>query len=178
MLLAATKNFLVPNLTFVFELVAFLLVLAVLGKYVMPPLQRALNERQDNIRRGIEDAEHAKQRAAQADADYNATMDEARAQARATVDEARRIGEQVREEARQRGEQEAQRIVAAAHTAIQAETRRAADQLRHDVTDLVIAVVTRVVGDGLDVDAHRALIDRTIGEVEAEATTTPSAATR
>lgn len=174
MFLAATKNFLVPNFTFLFELVAFLLVLGVLAKWVMPRLQQALNERQENIRRGIEDAEHAKQAAAQADADYSAAMDDARVKARAMVDEARRIGDQLREDARKRGEQEAERIVAGARVEIEAEARRAAEQLRRDVSDLVVAVVERVVGRGLDVEAHRALIDRTIGEVEAEAAAVPS----
>ena len=172
MLLAATKNFLVPNLTFVFEMVAFLLVLAVLAKYVMPPLQRALDERQANIRRGIEDAEAARQRAAQADADYNATMERARTEARSMVDEANRIGEQMREEARKRGEQEAERIVAGARAEIQAEARRATEELRREISGLVVAVVERVVGAGLDTDGHRTLIDRTIAEVEAEAATT------
>jgi F-type H+-transporting ATPase subunit b len=175
MLLAATKNFLVPNLTFVFELVAFLIVLAILWRYVLPPLQKALDDRQANIRQGILDSEEAKRRLAQTEADYQQAMDEARVKAREMADEARRIGEQLRDEARRRGEQEAERIVAAARSEIEASVRRATEDLRRDVTGLVVAVVEKVVGEGLDPEAHRGLIDRTISEIEAEAATPTSA---
>lgn len=166
--LVATQNFLVPNLTFVFELIAFLIVLAVVAKYVLPPVQKALNDRQAAIRQGILDAEDAKRRLSQAEADYREAMDRARTEARGMVDEATRIGEQMRAEARQRGEQDAERIVTAARAEIEASARRAAEDLRREVTGLVIEVVERVVGEALDTDAHRGLIDRTIVEVEAE----------
>ena len=174
--LLATQNFLVPNLTFVFELIAFLVVVAVVAKYVLPPLQRALNDRQATIRQGILDSDDARRRLAQTEADYREAMDRARFEARAMVDEANRIGEQMRTEARRRGEQEAERIVAAARAEIDASVRRAAQQLRQDVTSLVIAVVEKVVGEGLDTDAHRGLVDRTIAEVEAGTAGAASAA--
>lgn len=165
--LVASQNFLVPNLTFVFELIAFLVVLAVIAKYVLPPVQKVLNDRQETIRQGILDSEDAKRRLAQTEADYREAMDRARSEARAMVDEANRIGEQMRVEARRRGEQDAERIVAAARAEIDASTRRAAEELRGEVTSLVVTVVERVVGEVLDAEAHRALIDRTIAEVEA-----------
>jgi len=41
----ATSNFLIPNATLIVELVAFLVVLAFIGKYVLPYLKKALDER-------------------------------------------------------------------------------------------------------------------------------------
>jgi F-type H+-transporting ATPase subunit b len=171
--LVASSNFLVPNLTFVFELIAFLGVLWFLAKYVLPPLGKAISDRESVIRRGLEDAEEAKRRVAQTETDYQETLDRARSEARAIVDEANRIGERMRSEARLRGEQEAQRIVANARTEIDASARRAAEELRRDVAGLVITVVEKVVGEALDAAAHRELIDRTISEVEAEAAASP-----
>ena len=46
----ATSNFLVPNGTLIVELIAFLIVLAVIGKYVLPPLNKAMTARQEQIR--------------------------------------------------------------------------------------------------------------------------------
>ena len=40
--LAAGGNFLIPNMTFVVELAAFLIVLGVLRRYVIPPVQQAM----------------------------------------------------------------------------------------------------------------------------------------
>lgn len=174
--LLASSNFLVPNLTFVFELIAFLIVLFVLGKYVLPVLQRSLEERQENVRKGILDAEEAKQRLAKTEADYQEAMDQARTEARAMVDEARRLGSQAQAEARRRGEEEAARIVAGARAEIEASARRATEDLRREVTGLVVSVVEKVVGEGLDTRAHHDLIDRTIAEVEEAAAGSPAAA--
>ena len=52
----AEGNFLIPDATFLAEIVAFILILAVMWKYVVPPLQKNLAARQDVIRQQLEDA--------------------------------------------------------------------------------------------------------------------------
>jgi F-type H+-transporting ATPase subunit b len=162
--IVAATNFLVPNLTFVVELIAFLLVLAALGKYVLPRINQVMEERQTTIRQALEDAEEAKRRHEQRD-----MLAKARTEARSMVDEANRLGEQLRAELRQRGEQEYEAILARATTDIDAAARRASEELRQQIAGMVLSVVERVIGEGLDDEAHRALIDRTIADVEAEA---------
>src|ERR1022692_2277931 len=46
----ATNNFLIPNGTFIVVLLAFLLVLGVIGRYVLPVLNKALTERQAKLK--------------------------------------------------------------------------------------------------------------------------------
>ncbi|MDQ6784339.1 MAG: F0F1 ATP synthase subunit B [Actinomycetota bacterium] len=163
-------NFLVPNATFLVELVAFLAVLFILRRKILPKLTGVLDERQKTIRQGVEDAEKAKQRAQEAEADYRKAIEEARQEARGLIDEANKVGEQLKAELRQRGEQEYERIVSRAQADIDASARRASEDLRQNLSETVILVVRKVVGEGLDADAHRELIDRTISEVEQEAT--------
>ena len=45
------SNFLVPNGTFVVELVAFAIIVCLLGKYVIPPINKAMTDRQNAIRK-------------------------------------------------------------------------------------------------------------------------------
>jgi F-type H+-transporting ATPase subunit b len=166
-------NFLVPNATFVVELLAFLGVLGFLARYVLPPVNKMVDQRQATIRQALVDAETAKRKAEEAEAEYKRLIDEARAEARSLVEEANRAGEQVRAGLNERGEQEYQRRVALAVADIEASARRASEDIRRDVAGLVISVVERVIGDGFDDEAHRQLIDRTIGEVESEASSAP-----
>jgi F-type H+-transporting ATPase subunit b len=166
----ASSNFLVPNLTFVFELVAFLIVIGVLAKYVLPPIQAAMEARQGTIRQALTDAETAKQRAAEAESEYRRILDDARAQARSMVDEAGRLAEQLRADRRAQAEEEYQRTIDRATADIDAAARRASEELRRQSADLIIAVVEKVV-EGLDANAHRELIDRTIAEVESQSAT-------
>lgn len=168
-MLTASSNFLVPNATFFVELAAFLLVLFILGRYVLPRITKPMEERQATIRQALEDAEEAKRRAAEAEEEYRRAISEARSQARAVVDEANRLAEQMRTDRRREAEEEYQRILARARADIDAQVRQASETLRQQVGDLAVSVVEKVLGDGLDPQAHLGLIDRTIAEVEAQA---------
>jgi F-type H+-transporting ATPase subunit b len=168
-MLVASSNFLVPNATFIVELVAFLIVLGVLAKWVLPVINKSMDERQATIRQALADAEEAKQRAVEAEEEYKRRVGEAQAQARAMTDEARRLAEQLRAERRQQADEEYERIIGRAREDIEAQTRRAAEDLRRGAADLAITVVEKVLGDGLDAQTHKTLIDRTISEVEVQA---------
>jgi F-type H+-transporting ATPase subunit b len=166
-MLVATSNFLVPNYTFFVELAEFLIVVFVLARYVLPRIQGPIAERQAAIRQALADAEEAKRRAAEAEEEYRRIISEARGQARSVVEEANRLAEQARSERRQQAEAEYERIVASAQAEIEAQTRRAREQLRREAADLAIAVAERVLGEGIDRNAQAGLIDRAIDEVAA-----------
>ena len=168
-MLVASENFLVPNATFIVELVAFLIVVFVLGKYVLPPLNRIMEERQAAIRQALADAEEAKRRSAEAEEEYKRIINDARTQARTVVEEANKMAEQARSERRQQAEAEYERIVSSATADIEAQARRAQEELRQQAADLAIAVAERVIGEGIDRQAQSGLINRTIDEVAASA---------
>ncbi len=165
----ATNNFLVPNGTFVVELIAFLIVLGLLAKYVVPVLNETMERRQTTIKEALADAEEAKRRSQAAEAEYKAAIDKARADARALMDETNKMAEQVKADRRQQAEEEYERIVGRARHDINAEVRRASEQLRQQVADLTIAVAEKVLGENLDAAAHRSFIERTIADIESQA---------
>ena len=53
------SNFLVPNATFIAELVAFAILLWLISRYVLPPLAKAMTARQNMIDRSIKDSQEA-----------------------------------------------------------------------------------------------------------------------
>jgi len=164
----AASNFLVPNTTFVVELVAFLAVLGALAKWVLPPVNRALEKRQQTIEQALSEAAEARERARRAEEEARRAIEEARAEARALRDEAARLGEQARQELRAQGEEEYRRLVARASSEIDASARRAADQLRAQVADLVMVAVEKVLGEGLTLADQERLVERAVRELEAE----------
>ena len=162
----ATSNFLVPNATFIVELVAFLLTLGVLAKYVLPVINKTMDERQATLRQALTDAEEAKRRAAESEEEYKRVVREARTQARGIIDEANRMGEKTIADRRQRAESDAEQIINRARQEIDLQARRASEDLRQQAADLAITVAEKVLGEGIDASAQRHLIDRTIAEVE------------
>jgi F-type H+-transporting ATPase subunit b len=166
-MLLASSNFLVPNTTFIVELVIFLVVLGVLAKYVLPYLNRALDDRQQAIERNIREADEAKARAQELEEQRAHQLAQGREEARRLREEASKVGEQLRQELQKKGEEDYQRLVARAGADIEASVRKAAEELRTQMSELVVAVVERVLSQGVSVRDQQRLVDQAIAEVEA-----------
>lgn len=156
------SNFLVPNGTLIVEIIAFLIVLFVVWKYVLPPLNRALEQRQNEIRASLEAADAARAEADATAAQRQQILDEARQQAREAVAQANATAERLRQDATERAQQEHDRIVASADADIALARQRAVDEVSAQVGALVLAVARQVIGREVDATAHRALIDEAV----------------
>jgi F-type H+-transporting ATPase subunit b len=175
-MLLASSNFLVPNATFVAELLAFLLLLAFLSKKVLPPINGAIEKRQQSIARNISDAEEAKKRSLELEQQHQKLLEEGRDEARSLKDEAVKIGEQLREDLRKQGEEEYRRLVERASADIDAAARRAAEELRVQVAGLVMDVVERVLGDGITLRDQEKLVEMATADIERQAAASAVAA--
>ena len=103
--------FLLPNGTFFIELIVSIVLILLIYKYVLPPINKAMEERQEKIRSSLEAADQARADAEAADDQRRAVLDEARHQAREIVATANRTAEQVLSDRRAQGQSEYERIV-------------------------------------------------------------------
>ena len=160
------------NGTLIAEIIAFLLMLGVLARWVYPPIVRAAEARQNQIKQQLEQAEKARQ---DAEARLNAAQEEitkARVQAGQIIEQANRAAERIQQEAQEKAREEARRIIEAASRDIDAERQRAIQAIRLQMADLVTEAVRRIVGESLDGERHRKLIEATIEQVEKEPSAT------
>jgi F-type H+-transporting ATPase subunit b len=157
--------FLVPNGTLFVELVIFLIVLGIVARVILPPLQNAVSERHERVRHGLEAGEAGRSEADRLELDRRRTLDGARAEARAILESAQRDAEAKREAARRRGQAEYDVIVAGAHGSIQAERQRTIEEVSTSLETLVVEAAERIVGAPVDPVKHRAAIDRVRSEL-------------
>ena len=95
----ATSVFLIPNGTFVVELAVVLVILFLVTKYILPPLNAAMEARQEKIRTALEAADKARAEAAAADDAKAQVLNDAREQARTIVAAAQATSDQLKAEA-------------------------------------------------------------------------------
>ena len=107
--------FLIPNGTFFIELVTMVVILLLMTKYILPPLNKALESRQEKIRESLAAADAAKAEAVAAGDERATLLNAARDQAREIVAAAQATSDQVRAEAAGRGQAEYDRILANAN---------------------------------------------------------------
>ncbi len=164
----ATSNFLVPNGTFIVVLLAFIAVLGVIGKYVLPVLNKALTERQEQIRGELEAADKAKADAEEADVERRAVLDQARGQARDMVTQAQTTADQIVTSATAEGQVAHDRIVASAEAEVVVARQAAVEAVTARVGEIVLAAAERVIGREIKASDHQDLIDEAIAAVRAE----------
>ena len=159
-------NPVIPEITeLIPALLAFLLVSWVLGKYAIPRLNRAMNERTEKIQGDLEGAERARSEAESELARYQEQLREARGEAGRIIEEARKTAESMRRDLLARAEDESNQIVSRAQEEIRAERDRAFQDLRRQVGEISVELAGRVVGESLDRERHLRLVDAYIDDV-------------
>jgi len=165
--MTASSNFLIPNATLIVEVVAFLIVLGFLAKYVLPVLNKTLGERQQQIGAALEAAEKSRAEVAEAGHQRQETLDEARRQAQEIVAAANKAADRVKAQAEERGRVEYERLVSRAEAEIAGARQRAVDEVSTKVGALVISVARQVIGREIDESTHRTLIDEAVTALRA-----------
>jgi F-type H+-transporting ATPase subunit b len=153
------------NGTVIVELITFLLMLALLARYVYPELVRVAEARRRAIAEELRLAEKARADAEAAVKEGEAKLNDARKTAQSIVDAASKSGEQLRQELKQKAEEEAKRILESARAEIEAERLKAIQSVETEVAALVVAATEKVIGETLDLTKHKQLIERAIQEV-------------
>jgi len=162
------SNFLVPNATFIAEVIAFALIIWFLAKVVIPPINKAMSDRQEAIRKQFADLEEAEGDARQAEADYKEQLNNAKHEAARIREEAREQGAQIVQEAREKAQGEADRIVEHAHAQLEADRKAAFESLRRDVGSLATNLAGRIVGESMDDDERQdRVVERFLADLEA-----------
>jgi F-type H+-transporting ATPase subunit b len=163
----AGGNFLIPDATFLAELVAFVLILVVLWRYVVPPLQKSMTARQEAIRSSFADADAAKQRLADAEAEYKAAIAEARAEQAKAREDAAKTKREIVDAAKAEAQTEAAAILARAEASLEVERRQVFAELRGDIGRLAVDLAERIVGESLADEARQSrVVDSFIAGLE------------
>lgn len=168
----AQDNFLIPNATILAELVAFLVILAVLYRFVVPPVQRAMQQRAEVIRKQFEEAEQARERSEAAEATYRKALNEARAEAAQIRESARAEGQRILDELRATAQREADRTAAEGRRRLAADRESILSELRVEMATVAVDLAGRIVGESLAEEARRAgTVAAFLTELEAAPTT-------
>jgi F-type H+-transporting ATPase subunit b len=166
--IVASSNFLVPNATFIVELIAFVIILGIIARYILPPVQKALRDRQEIIRQQIEDSEQAKQNLAEAERAYQNALNEARTEAAQIRENARAEAQRTLEELRTQAQEEQARIVARGDEQLASQRAAIVRELRSEIGTLAVELSEKIVSQRLEDEAQvSATVDAFLAGLEA-----------
>jgi F-type H+-transporting ATPase subunit b len=147
--------------------IAFLIVFAVLGRVLLPRIQKTLAERTDAIEGGLKRAEDAQAEAQQVLEQYRQQLADARQEAARLREQAQEQGAAIISDMREVAQTEARRIIDSAHQQIATDRMLALQALRTDVGAMAVDLAGRVVGESLeDVARQHRIVERFIEGLE------------
>jgi F-type H+-transporting ATPase subunit b len=150
----------------IWTLLSFGITLFLLNRLAFPRIAEALDKRRKAIEDSIDHAEQAKREADELLEEYRARLREAREQADDIVVRARKAAEGLAEDAKVQATQQREELLAATRRDIEAETRRALDEIRKEVANLTVIATEKVTRKSLTPDDHRRLIEDALSEVD------------
>ena len=153
--------------TLLAEIVGFLIVVFVIYRYVLPPLRRLVEKREETIRQQVEAAKEAEQRKKDAHAEYDHAVERAENDAARIRDDARADADRIQTEGRERAREEAERIKKRGDEALENSRLQATRELKGEVGGHATTLADRLVREELEDDsAQQASIDAFLGDIE------------
>ena len=141
-------------------IVVFLLLLAVLWRYAYPALLGAVEARERALQEQLDEAERNRAESAALLAEHKKLLAEARTQAHGLLVEARTSAEKERALAMEKTMQEQQQLLERARREIGSERDRAIAELRAEAVELSLAAASKLIGERLDSDTDRKLVQQ------------------
>jgi F-type H+-transporting ATPase subunit b len=147
------------------QVINFVILLVILTRLLYKPFLAKMRERTEAIQKSLEEAQAARAEAARQQEENETRLRAAHAEAAAiraqalkeASDEQRRLVEAARAES--------QRLLAAAKTQMDADVRRAREELRREVGELATAVAEKLIRKSLRDEEHRRIVDEAIAKV-------------
>jgi F-type H+-transporting ATPase subunit b len=153
---------------YIWTILTFLVLLALLAKFAWGPLLKALDERQSLIRKSLEDAQQARQELERLNQEQQKIIASARAEADSIVSQSRSDAERLRQELRDSARAEAANIVKNAERQIELQTHQALRQIRQEAVELSVAIASKLLARNLSKEDNDRLIQQTLEQFETQ----------
>ena len=150
-----------------FQIVNFLILLYLLNRFLFKPVLARLDERNEKISKGLEDAETAARDRELARAEREAALAEARKEAADMLARANKIADDTRNEILTEARADAEKVTTRAREEITAEKEKAMAELRSQVADLALEAAGKLVRSDMNATTQRRMVEEFLAEVPA-----------
>jgi len=146
------------------QCLAFLILLLLLRRFAFGPIAALLDERRSRIQESMDQAEQIKRDNAEAAKRAEAIIAEAQAQTREMLGQAQQMSQRTIAAAQAEARDQREKILVDARAQIEADTRRAKEELQREVARLALLAAGKVIGKTLTSEDHQRLVDEALVE--------------
>lgn len=148
------------NITLIGQIIIFLVFIAFTMKYVWPPIQNALAERQKNIADGLAAAEQGKKELELANHESKKIILDAKTQASSIIEHANQRAHKIEETAQETARKQADKIKAQAEAEARQKFIDARIKLSKQVGSIVVSGAEKIIQTSLSDKVNQKLFDQ------------------
>jgi len=142
------------NVTLIIQIIAFVVMIWLVNKYLWRPISGLLEQRQKRIADGLAAAEKGKHERELAEKHAKEALAEAKSRSAEIIALAERRAGEIIEESKDQARSEGQRLIEAANAEIEQEFIRAREQLRKEVAGIAVDGARKILQREIDAKAH------------------------
>ena len=143
----------------------FFALLFILHKFAWKPILDGLKNREDYIRKSLDDADKIKAQLAEVEAAKGKILDEAKERANAIIEQSRKTGSELARQIEQRAKQSAEEIISSAHQEIEGERERVRNALKKESAQTAVSLAEKILKENLNTEKNRNLINEAMKDV-------------
>lgn len=148
------------------QLVNFGIVVAVLWWFALKPLLATMAKRNQEIARGLSDAQAAGDRLKAVESEAKAKLQVAKQEALAILDKTREQAESSRQTAISKTKAEVESLINKAKEQIEAEKNQMVGEARQELADILVAALEKVLAGGLNKELDKKYLQTVIKELK------------
>jgi F-type H+-transporting ATPase subunit b len=150
----------------IFQIIAFVILVSLLGKFVYPILIKTVDARHDDIEASTKAAQDAEKQALEASKNIEKMLKQARTEASDIVTTAKEEATAAIESAEAKSKVRAERIVSEAHAQLDKDVIAAKKMLQNETLELVALATEKVIGKTVTAKVDEAVISTAIREAK------------
>ena len=153
------------NATLLAQALVMIVFVAICWRYIYPPILSVMQEREKKISDGLEAAKKADDSLEEAKLAFDKELNQAKAEAAEILEKANARASKIVSDASSKAESEAEKIMASAETTIKNETNKAKEELRQQMSDIIIDTTQKILGDEISKEKHQDILKKAAKEL-------------
>ncbi len=147
------------------QVITFLIALAVVWKFGWKPIIQIVRDRQDKVRKTLEDAENTRLAIQKLEAEYHAKLEQIEQKSSELIALARQDAGRVKEELLAAAHAEAMELQKKAHEQVEHERRRIMNEMRSEIVSISMAIAEKMLSKPVSGDVQERKFQEMLEEI-------------
>ena len=151
--------------TIFWSIVVFVIMVVVLWRFVLKPINNIITRRREEIREKVDSADRRNEEARQYLEQQKENIEKSRAEAKKIIDDGKDAARKIREEIEQKAGQKSRAMVEEALAEIRREKERSLNEVKNEIIEIALSASQKIVSKKLSEKEHKKLIEDSLKEL-------------